>query len=46
MLFAIKNRRELKNLEKLVSLKSQVEEVRLQYILGKQNFHENFKKSI
>ena len=43
MLFPIKNRQELKDLEEVVSLKNQVEEFRLQDNLGKQNFHENRK---
>ena len=45
MLFRTKNRQELKDLEELVSLQNQVEEVRLQGKLGKQNFRENIKKS-
>ena len=44
MLFPIKDRENLENLEKLVSLESQVKAVRLQDKLGKQNFHENMKK--
>ena len=34
----------MKNLEELVSLKNQVEEVRLQDELGEQNYHRNVKK--
>ena len=44
MLFQIKNRQELEDLEELVSLKNQVEEFRILDKLGKQNFHENRKK--
>ena len=43
-MFAIKNREDLENLEELASLKSQVEDFRLQDKLGKQNFHHNIKK--
>ena len=41
ILFPIKNRQELEDLEELVSLKNQVEEFRLQDKLDKQNFHKN-----
>ena len=44
MLFPIKNREDLENLNKLVSLQNQVKAVRLQDKLGKQNFHEDMKK--
>ena len=44
MLFSIENGDDLKNLNELVSLQNQVNEVRLQDKLGKQNFHENIKK--
>ena len=43
-MYSIKNEEDLKNLEELASLKIQVNEVRLQDKLGKQNFHENVKK--
>ena len=43
MLFPIKNRQELKDLEELVSIRNKVEDVRLQDNLGTQNFHENVK---
>ena len=44
MLYSIKDREDLENLEELVSLESQVKAVRLQNKLGKQNFHEDMKK--
>ena len=44
MLYSIKDREDLKNLEELVSLENQVEVIKLQDKLGKQNFHENLKK--
>ena len=44
MLFPIKDRKDLENLEELVSLENQVKVVRLQDKLGKQNFHEDMKK--
>ena len=44
MLFPIKNREDLKNLNELVSLQNQVNEVRLQDRLGEQNYHEDSKK--
>ena len=44
MLYSIKDREDLKNLEELVSLENQVKVVKLQDKLGKQNFHENLKK--
>ena len=45
MLYSIKDREDLENLEELVSLQNQVKVVRLQDKLGKQNFHENIKKN-
>ena len=44
MLYAIKNREDLENLNELVSLQDQVKVVRLQDKLGKQNFREDVKK--
>ena len=44
MLFSIKDREDLENLNDLVSLRKQVKAVRLQDKLGKQNFHEDMKK--
>ena len=44
MLYSIKDREDLKNLEELVSLEKQVKFVKLQDKLGKQNFHEDMKK--
>ena len=44
MLYSIKNKEELEKLNELVSLQNQVQEVRLQDKLGKQNFHEDMKK--
>ena len=38
MLYSIKNREDLENLNELVSLQDQVKVVRLQDKLGKQNF--------
>ena len=46
MLYSIKNIEDLENLNKLVSLESQVKAVRLQGKLGKQRFHEHMIKSI
>ena len=40
MLFSIKMREDLENLGELVSLKNQVEDLRLKDKLGKQTFHE------
>ena len=44
MLYSIKNREDLENLNELVSLQDQVKTVRLQDKLGKQNFLEDMKK--
>ena len=44
MLYSIKDREDLENLEELVSLQDQVKVVRLQDKLGKQNFHEDMEK--
>ena len=44
MLYSIKNREDLENLEELVLLQDQVKVVRLQDKLGKQNFQEDMKK--
>ena len=44
MLYAIKNREDLENLEELASLENQVKIVKLRDKLGKQNFHEDMKK--
>ena len=44
MLFKIKIREESEKLEEVVSLQNQVEVLRLQDKLGKQNCHENMKK--
>ena len=44
MLYSIKRREDLENLEELVSLESQVKAVRLQDKPGKQNFQEDLKK--
>ena len=44
MLYSIKDREDLKELNELVSLQDQVKAVRLQDKLGKQNFHEDMKK--
>ena len=44
MLYSIKDREDLENLEELVSLESQVKAVRLHDKLGKQDFHEDIKK--
>ena len=46
MLYSIKNREDLGKLEELALLQNQVEEVRLQDKLGKQNFHEILKKVV
>ena len=44
MLYAIKDREDLENLNELVSLQDQIKVVKLQDKLGKQNFHEDMKK--
>ena len=44
MLYSIKDREDLENLNELVSLEDQVKVVRLQDKLGEQNFHEDIKK--
>ena len=44
MLYSIKDREDLENLNKLVSFQDQVKVVKLQYKLGEQNFHEDLKK--
>ena len=44
MLYSIKDREDLENLEELVSLQNQVKVVKLQDKLGEQNFHEDIKK--
>ena len=44
MLYAIKDREDLENLEELASLENRVKVVKLQDKLGKQNFHEDMKK--
>ena len=44
MLYSIKDREDLENLNELASLQDQVKTVRLQDKLGKQNFHEGMKK--
>ena len=44
MLFPIKDREDLEKLKELATLQNQVEAVRLQDKLGKQNFHEDIKK--
>ena len=44
MLYSIKNEEDLKKLEELASFQNQVNEVRLQDILGKQNYHYEIKK--
>ena len=44
MLYSIKDREDLENLNELASLQDQVKVVQLQDKLGKQNFHEDMKK--
>ena len=46
MMFAIKDREDLQKLNKLILLKDQVQEVRLQDKLGEQNYHDVAKKII
>ena len=43
MLYSIKDREDLENLEELVSIQNRIKVVRLQDKLGKQNFHEDMK---
>ena len=45
MLYSIKDREDLENLNELASLQDEVKVVRLQDKLGKQNFHEDMKKT-
>ena len=45
-MFPIKDREDLQKLNELISLKNQVQEVRLQDKLGEQNYHEDAKKII
>ena len=44
MLYSIKDREDLENLNKLASLENKVKDLRSQEKLGKQNFHEHKKK--
>ena len=44
MLYSIKNREDLENLNDLVSLQDQLKIVKIQDKLGEQNFHEDLKK--
>ena len=44
MLFAIKKREDLENLEELASLKNEVDDLHLQEKLDKQNFLETLKR--
>ena len=44
MIFPIKDKEDLQKLNELISLKNQVQEVRLQDKLGEQNYHEDAKK--
>ena len=44
MLYSIKDRENLQNLEEIVSLESEVKAVRLQDKLAKQKFHEDIRK--
>ena len=44
MLYSIKDREDLENLNELLSLQDEVKVVRLQDKLGKQNFHEDMEK--
>ena len=44
MLYSIKDRKDLEELNELTSLQDQVKVVKLQDKLGKQNFHEDMKK--
>ena len=44
MLYSIKNRDDLENLNEILSLESQVKALKLQDKLGKQRFHEDMNK--
>ena len=44
MLYAIKNRDDLENLNELISLQRQIEAIRLKDKLGKRNFQDDMKK--
>ena len=44
MLYSIKDREDLENLNELITLQDQVKVVKLQDKLGEQNFHEDMKK--
>ena len=44
MLFPIKDREVLQNLNELISLQNQVNEIRLQDRRGEQNYHEDSQK--
>ena len=44
-MYSIKDREDLETLNELASLQNRVKTVRLQDKLGKQNFHEDMKKS-
>ena len=46
MLYSKKDREDLENLEELVSLQDHVKVVKLQDKFGKQNFHEDIKRSL
>ena len=46
MLYSIKKVEDIKHLSELVTLQDQVNAVKLQDKLGKQNFHEDMKKSL
>ena len=46
MLFPIKDREDLQNLIEIKTLQNQIQEVRLQDKLGKQNYHHKTEKLI
>ena len=46
MLFSIKDREDLENLNELVSFENQLKAKRLQDKLDKQNFHDDMKKPL
>ena len=46
MMFPIKDRQDLKDLDEAVSLQNQVKAVRLQDKLGEQKYHEDAKANI